>query len=107
MTLERALDLARAGRGDAEADFFEELRIPSVSTLPEHRDDVLRNCAWLVDRFRSIGFDASATDVTEDGHPVVQADWRGADGGRTLTIYGHYDVQPPDPIELWQSPPFE
>jgi len=107
MSLERALDLARAGRGAAEAEFFEELRIPSVSTLPEHRGDVRRNCEWLADRFRSLGLDTSITDQVEDGHPVLRADWRGADGAPTLTIYGHYDVQPPDPLEEWHTPPFE
>jgi len=107
MSLERALELARAGRGAAEADLFEELRIPSVSTLPEHRDDVRRNCDWLAGRLRSLGFEASITDVVEGGHPVLQADWRAADGAPTLTIYGHYDVQPPDPLDEWHTPPFE
>ncbi|TMC08849.1 MAG: M20 family dipeptidase [Chloroflexi bacterium] len=107
MSLERALDLARAGRAAAEADFFEELRIPSVSTLPEHRGDVRRNCEWLAERFRSLGLETSITDVVDGGHPVLRADWRGADGGPTLTVYGHYDVQPPDPVDEWESPPFE
>jgi acetylornithine deacetylase/succinyl-diaminopimelate desuccinylase-like protein len=107
MSLERALELARAGRGAAESEFFEELRIPSVSTLPEHRDDVRRNCEWLADRFRALGLDTSITDQVEGGHPVLRADWRGADGAPTLTIYGHYDVQPPDPLEEWRTPPFE
>jgi acetylornithine deacetylase/succinyl-diaminopimelate desuccinylase-like protein len=107
MSLDRALDAARTGRAAAEADLFEELRIPSVSTLPEHAADVRRNCDWLADRFRGLGLDASITDVVEGGHPVLQADWRGASNATTLTIYGHYDVQPPDPVELWESPPFE
>jgi len=107
MSLERALDLARAGRGVAEADLFEELRIPSVSTLPSHRDEVRRNCDWLADRFRSLGLDVSITDVVDGGHPVLRADWRGAGEAPTLTVYGHYDVQPPDPIDEWESPPFE
>ena len=108
MSLERAVELARASRATAEADFFEELRIPSVSTLPEHRDDIMRNCSWLADRFRSLGLETSITDVAPTGHPVLRADWRGAPAGATtLTIYGHYDVQPPDPLEQWESPPFE
>src|SRR5437764_11075065 len=107
MSLERALELARAGRGAAEADLFEELRIPSVSTLPEHRADVRRNCEWLAERFRGLGLETSITDVAEGGHPVLRADWRGADGAPTLTIYGHYDVQPPDPLSEWRTPPFE
>jgi acetylornithine deacetylase/succinyl-diaminopimelate desuccinylase-like protein len=108
MTLERALRLAREGRSQAERDLFEELRIPSVSTLPEHRADVRLNCDWLADRMRSLGLTVSVTDVVDGGHPVLQADWRGAgDGAPTLTVYGHYDVQPPDPLEEWRSPPFE
>ena len=108
MTLERALTLAREGRTQAEEDLFEELRIPSVSTLPAHRGDVRRNCDWLADRMRSLGFTVSITDVVAGGHPVLQADWRGAgDAAPTLTIYGHYDVQPPDPVEEWRTAPFE
>ncbi len=106
--LEGALELARAGHDQAESDLFEELRIPSVSTLPEHRADVRRNADWLVARFERLGFTASLSDVIEHGHPVLQADWRGAgESAPTLTIYGHYDVQPPDPLDLWESPPFE
>jgi acetylornithine deacetylase/succinyl-diaminopimelate desuccinylase-like protein len=107
MSLERALDLARAGRGAAEQDLVEELRIPSVSTAPEHRADVRRNCDWLDERLRGLGFSTSVTDVTEGGHPVLQADWRRAEGAPTLTVYGHYDVQPPEPLEEWRTPPFE
>jgi len=108
MSLEQALDLARASRDRAEADLFEELRIPSVSTLPEHREDIIRNCSWLAERFRSLGLETSITDVVPAGHPVLRADWRGAAAGSpTLTIYGHYDVQPPDPVEEWVSSPFE
>jgi acetylornithine deacetylase/succinyl-diaminopimelate desuccinylase-like protein len=105
--LERALALAREGREAAEADLFEELRIPSVSTLPEHRQDVRRNCEWLAQRFRVLGFDVAITDVLPGGHPVLQADLFGPGEAPTLTIYGHYDVQPPDPVDLWLSPPFE
>src|SRR6516225_246666 len=106
MSLEQALELARAGRGAAEADLFEELRIPSVSTLPEHRADVRRCCEWLAGRLQGLGFEISITDVVDGGHPVLQADWTRAAGAPTLTIYGHYDVQPPDPLERWETPPF-
>lgn len=107
MDLQKALELARSGRPQAERDFLEELRIPSVSTLPEHRADVRRNADWLRDRFHRLGFETWLTDVREGGHPVLEADWRGAGAAPTLTIYGHYDVQPPDPLEEWESPPFE
>src|SRR4030081_3647274 len=105
--LERALEHARGGRAEAEAALFEELRIPSVSTLPEPRADVRRNCEWLAGRFRALGFEVSITDVSEDGHPVLQADHTLGRGGPSRDIYGHFDLQPPDPLELWESPPFE
>ncbi|HLH71340.1 MAG TPA: M20/M25/M40 family metallo-hydrolase [Candidatus Dormibacteraeota bacterium] len=107
MSLERALDLARAGRAAAEAELLEELRIPSVSTLPEHRADVRRNAEWLAERYRSLGLEVSMIDVVEDGHPVLRADWCGDRRLPWLTIYGHYDVQPPDPLEEWRTSPFE
>ncbi|MGH7867388.1 MAG: M20/M25/M40 family metallo-hydrolase, partial [Candidatus Dormibacteraceae bacterium] len=72
------------------------------------RADVRRNCDWLADRLRALGFTVQITDVEGGTHPVLQADWRGAgEDAPTLTIYGHYDVQPPDPLEEWESHPFE
>jgi acetylornithine deacetylase/succinyl-diaminopimelate desuccinylase-like protein len=102
-----ALARAAAGREADLADLFEELRIPSVSTLPERRQDCLRNAMWLRDRFVRLGFETEIVDVMEKGLPVVVADWNGRPGQPHLTIYGHYDVQPPDPIDEWKSPPFE
>jgi acetylornithine deacetylase/succinyl-diaminopimelate desuccinylase-like protein len=104
--LEAALELARRSRAQAEADFAEELRIASVGTLSRHRDDCRRNAEWLLERFRGMGMDASLYEHG-DGHPTVRADWLGAPGKPLLTIYGHYDVQPPDPLEEWVSGPFE
>ena len=105
--LEEALKLARAGQDQSDADLFEELRIPSVSALPQHREDVRRNARWLADRLEGIGFTTSITDVPGGRHPVLQADLMVDPKARTLTIYGHYDVQPADPVEEWVSPPFE
>jgi acetylornithine deacetylase/succinyl-diaminopimelate desuccinylase-like protein len=102
-----ALARAAAGRAADLADLFEELRIPSVSTLPERREDCLRNARWLRDRFEKLGFKTEIVDVMEKGLPVVIADWNGRPGQPHLTIYGHYDVQPPDPMDEWKSPPFE
>jgi acetylornithine deacetylase/succinyl-diaminopimelate desuccinylase-like protein len=85
----------------------EELRIPSISTLPERRPDCIGNAKWLQARFQRMGFDSRLVDVLDDGLPVVVAEWNGAPGKHHLTIYGHYDVQPADPLELWTSPPFE
>jgi acetylornithine deacetylase/succinyl-diaminopimelate desuccinylase-like protein len=105
--LPQVLERARERRGEAEADLFDLISIPSVSALPEHRDDCRAAATWLVEKLRDIGMDVRLEDVLEDGHPVVVAEWLGRPGGPTLTVYGHYDVQPPDPLEEWLSPPFE
>jgi acetylornithine deacetylase/succinyl-diaminopimelate desuccinylase-like protein len=102
-----ALTRATAARQADLADLIEELRIPSVSTLPERREDCLRNARWLRDRLAKLGFETAIVDVMDGGLPVVIADWNGRPGQPHLTIYGHYDVQPPDPMGEWKSPPFE
>jgi acetylornithine deacetylase/succinyl-diaminopimelate desuccinylase-like protein len=89
------------------ADLVEELRIPSISALPEHREDCLRNARWLKDRMQALGMTVEVVHVNKEGNPVVIADWNGQPGKPHLTIYGHYDVQPPDPLDEWKSPPFE
>ena len=86
---------------------MEELRIPSISTLPERRPDCIANATWLQARLQRMGFEARLVDVLDGGLPVVVAEWNGAPGKHHLTIYGHYDVQPADPLDLWTSPPFE
>ncbi len=79
--------------------------IPSVSTKTEHRGDVVRCAEWLVAELRRIGLAAECHATP--GHPVVLAEWRDAPSGApTVLIYGHYDVQPPEPLDLWNSPPF-
>jgi acetylornithine deacetylase/succinyl-diaminopimelate desuccinylase-like protein len=105
--LEGALSRAATARKADLDDLLEELRIPSISTLPERRDDCLRNARWLRDRFDRLGMKVQIVDVMENGLPVVIADWAGHPGKPHLTIYGHYDVQPVDPIEEWATPPFE
>jgi acetylornithine deacetylase/succinyl-diaminopimelate desuccinylase-like protein len=105
MSREDALDLARNGRAQAEADYFEELRIPSVSALTAHAADCRRCAEFVADRLTQAGMPARL--VEGDGHPTVYAEWLDAKNAPTLMIYGHYDVQPPDPLEEWVSPPFE
>jgi acetylornithine deacetylase/succinyl-diaminopimelate desuccinylase-like protein len=107
MSLVRALELAREGRSRAEADLFELISIPSVSALDRHRADCRRAADWLVGRLGSMGMSVELVDVFPDGHPVIWAEWMQRPGMPTLTIYGHYDVQPPDPLDEWISPPFE
>ena len=82
------------------------LRIPSISTLPEHKDDCRRAAEFLVSELKRIGMENVGLIDTQ-GHPLVYGDWLHAAGKPTVLIYGHYDVQPTDPIEEWTSPPFE
>ncbi len=101
--LEAYLVATREGRYDSFRDL---LRIPSISALPEHADDCRRATAWLVDALTRAGVEHAEVAET-GGHPVVYADWLHAPGAPTVLVYGHYDVQPVDPLELWTSPPFE
>src|SRR5215467_9294240 len=105
--LDQVLERARGRRAEAEGQLFELISIPSVSALPEHRADCRRAAGWLAQRLGSLGMDVQLADVLDGGHPVVVAEWLGRPGAPTLTIYGHYDVQPPDPLDEWESPPFE
>ena len=87
-------------------DLFEFLRIPSVSARGAHARDVAQAAAWLHSHLQRIGFRTET--IPTPGHPVVLAEWRNApEGAPTVLVYGHYDVQPPEPLELWTSPPFE
>ena len=82
------------------------LRIPSVSAQPQHKGDVRRCAELIATHLKSIGM-TRAEVVDTPGHPVVYAEWLGAPGKPTALLYGHYDVQPPEPLELWKTPPFE
>ena len=82
------------------------LRIPSISTLPEHKDDCRRAAEFIVVELKRIGMENTRLIETQ-GHPLVYADWLHAAEKPTVLIYGHYDVQPTDPIDEWLSPPFE
>ncbi len=90
----------------AQAQLFEFLRIPSVSARSEHRTDCQNAARFVANHLSKIGF--SVDTVSTKGHPIVVGEWRNAGGSApTLLIYGHYDVQPAEPLELWESPPFE
>ncbi len=88
------------------AELFDWLRIPSVSALPEHNDDVRKAGLWVVDKLNSIGFENVGLKETT-GHPAVYGEWLHAPGKPTILVYGHYDVQPVDPIDKWVAQPFE
>jgi acetylornithine deacetylase/succinyl-diaminopimelate desuccinylase-like protein len=87
-------------------ELFDFLRIPSISTDPERTGDVRAAAQWLEASLSAAGCSETAIWETP-GHPVVYGAWRGAEGAPTVLVYGHYDVQPEDPVELWSSPPFE
>jgi acetylornithine deacetylase/succinyl-diaminopimelate desuccinylase-like protein len=92
-------------QGRALAELSEFLSIPSVSALPEHAADCRRAAEWLVAHFRKLGL--PVVQLLEGrGHPVVWAEGPKVPGKPTLLIYGHYDVQPPDPLDEWVTPPF-
>lgn len=82
------------------------LRIPSISTLPEYTEDLKRAAEYVADKMRRIDLE-NVTVLRTQGHPLVYGEWLKASGKPTLLIYGHYDVQPVDPIDLWKTPPFE
>ncbi len=82
------------------------LRIPSVSALSEHESDMQKGAEWLVQSLQDAGLENVCIDPT-DGHPLVYADWLHAEGKPTILVYGHYDVQPVDPLHLWETSPFD
>lgn len=84
----------------------EFLRIPSISTLSEHVPDIRRAAEFVAREMRDAGLTAEFIEA-EDRHPLVYGEWLGAEGKPTLLVYGHYDVQPVDPLNEWISPPFE
>jgi acetylornithine deacetylase/succinyl-diaminopimelate desuccinylase-like protein len=101
------LNYAQAHQKDDLNRLIEFLRIPSISTTAEHRVDIQHAADWLVTRMHDIGF-TRADAMSTPGQPVVYAEWLGAGSGApTMLIYGHYDVQPTDPDEEWNTPPFE
>jgi acetylornithine deacetylase/succinyl-diaminopimelate desuccinylase-like protein len=103
LSIDQHLDETHDARLESYKDF---LRIPSISALPEHAPDVRRAAEWLAETLRGAGLEHVAVEETGH-HPVVYADWVHVEGAPTALIYGHYDVQPVDPLDLWTSPPFE
>jgi acetylornithine deacetylase/succinyl-diaminopimelate desuccinylase-like protein len=87
-------------------ELFQYLSIPSISALPDHNEDVKQGAKWTAEALMRVGLEKVEILPTK-GHPVVYGEWLKAEGKPTVLIYGHYDVQPVDPVELWDSPPFE
>jgi acetylornithine deacetylase/succinyl-diaminopimelate desuccinylase-like protein len=109
MPAELSPDLAAyldANASRARDELFDFLRIPSVSARPEHDADTRRAAEWLRDALERIGLKTTVHETA--GHPIVVGEWREAGtGAPTVLVYGHYDVQPAEPLELWESPAFE
>ena len=92
---------------DSYVDQLKEyLAIPSISALPQYAADVRRCAEWTAEEMRRIGLE-NVRLIETPGHPVVYGDWLAAEGAPTILFYGHYDVQPVDPVDQWESPPFE
>jgi acetylornithine deacetylase/succinyl-diaminopimelate desuccinylase-like protein len=92
-------------RGEFLADLDQYLRIASISTDPAYAAEIARCASFVAGRFEAAGLTTRL--IPTAGHPLVYAEWLGAPGKPTLLFYGHYDVQPPDPLDLWRHPPFE
>ena len=107
MPLAKDLDLFfAANQARARDELFDLLRIPSVSARSEFNADTARAAEWVSASLQRIGL--TATVHPTKGHPIVVGEWRNAPAGaQTVLVYGHYDVQPAEPLDLWDSPPFE
>jgi acetylornithine deacetylase/succinyl-diaminopimelate desuccinylase-like protein len=99
------LDLIEAEKETYLEELKDYIRIPSISTDPAYRDDVWRASEFLLGKMREAGLTAERIETA--GHPLVYGEWLKAPGKPTVLFYGHYDVQPVDPVELWRNPPFE
>jgi acetylornithine deacetylase/succinyl-diaminopimelate desuccinylase-like protein len=102
-----AIGYARANQDQFLAELIEFLSIPSVSAQPEHKRDMKRTATWLCEKLLAAGC-TTAEVMPTTGHPVVYAEWLAAGpDAPTILVYGHYDVQPPDPLDEWRTPPFQ
>jgi len=107
----KAVGFARENGARFVEELKDLLRIPSVSTSPEHVGDVRKAAEFVADGLRAAGMEnvrlIETSTAERQGHPLVYADWLKLPGKPTVLLYGHYDVQPAEPLELWKSPPFE
>ncbi len=104
-TVDRVLQTVDSRRAESLEGLREFLRIPSVSTQPDHKPDLVECAQWLAGQLRSFGLKPEIAPTA--GHPVVLARNDHKPGRPTVLFYGHYDVQPPEPLDLWVSPPFD
>jgi acetylornithine deacetylase/succinyl-diaminopimelate desuccinylase-like protein len=104
--LDRVVSFINEGREKYIGELKEFLKIPSISTLANHKNDMYTAANFVVQKLKDAGITDSKL-IETDGHPLVYGEWLGALGKPTVLIYGHYDVQPVDPLNLWDTPPFE
>lgn len=104
--MEQVLSYLESNKERYLSELKEFLAIPSVSTNPENKSDVQHCARWVADHMTKIGLQ-NVQVISTPGHPVVYGDWLHAPDAPTVLLYGHYDVQPPEPLDLWTSPPFE
>jgi acetylornithine deacetylase/succinyl-diaminopimelate desuccinylase-like protein len=105
--LQKALDYAHQNRERFLNDLIDVLKIPSISTDAEFNDDMRRAAEWMATYLRRLGMENVEVMPTEGGHPVVYGDYIKKPDAQTVLVYGHYDVQPADPLELWETGPFD
>ncbi len=107
--LEETLDYLHSHHSQAVQDLIEFLRIPTISTEPDHTKDMRTGANWLRERLIRAGFQDARVEETPGGHPVTRASYHSPSKSRrkTVVVYGHYDVQPVDPLDAWKQPPFE
>ncbi len=104
--MDKVVSFIEEGRERFIGELKEFLRIPSISTLSDHKKDMYTAANFVLQKLKDAGI-SEARLIETDGHPLVYGEWKGAPGKPTVLIYGHYDVQPVDPLNLWDSPPFE
>ncbi len=101
-----AIAYANNHRRQSLTELKQFLRIPSISTLSKHQEDMQLAATWLANAMQQVGLEHVEISPT-GGHPIVYGEWLHAPDAPTVLLYGHYDVQPADPLELWHTPPFE
>ena len=104
--MENVVSYINSNREKYVEELKDFLRIPSISTLAANKKDMLTAAEFVAGKLREAGME-NVKIIDTKGHPLVYADWMHAPGKPTVLVYGHYDVQPVDPINLWDSPPFE